>query len=125
MWPFVTRMLGYTGSATTSPCWARSFSWRPTCEFLSHNKGFVGDDIQDTGHASFALLRYRKFNAMKVLTDFAGQNWLITPAARAVGEPRPASIHDQKWLLVLSGVVLANLKGYYSGEWHHETVLFT
>jgi hypothetical protein len=36
-----------------------------------------------------ALLRYRKFNAMKYLSDFAGQNWLITPAALAVGE-RPA-----------------------------------
>ena len=46
---------------------------------------------------------------MKILTDFAGQNWLITPAALAVGENPPASIHDQKFLLVLSGVVIANL----------------
>jgi hypothetical protein len=40
---------------------------------------------------------------MKVLTDFAGQNWLITPAALAVGENPPASIHDQKFLLVPIG----------------------
>ena len=48
---------------------------------------------------------------MKVLTDFAGQNWLITPAALAVGENPPANIHEQKFLLVLSGVVIANLEG--------------
>jgi hypothetical protein len=46
------------------------------------------------------------------LTNFAGQNWLITPAALALGEHPPASIHDQKWLLVLSGVVYANLMAH-------------
>jgi hypothetical protein len=62
---------------------------------------------------------------MKVLTNFAGQNWLIIPAALAVGERPPASIHDQKWLLVLSGVVIANLKGNSTAEWLHETLSFT
>ena len=71
-----------------------------------------------------ALLRYRKFNSMKYLTDFAGQNWLITPAATAVGEQPPQSIRDQKWLLVLSGVVLANQRGDDSGWWNHQTVSF-
>ena len=71
-----------------------------------------------------ALLRYRKFNSMKYLTDFAGQNWLITPVALAVGENPPKSIRDQKWLLVLSGVVVANLKGDNSGQWNHQTVSF-
>ena len=71
-----------------------------------------------------ALLRYRKFNSMKFLTEFAGQNWLITPAALAVGEPPPKTISDQKWLLVLSGVVIANLKGDNSGGWNHQTVSF-
>jgi hypothetical protein len=61
---------------------------------------------------------------MKVLTNFAGQNWLITPAALAVGERPPASIHDQKWLLVLSGVVLADFKGNSSAQWLHETLSF-
>jgi len=72
-----------------------------------------------------ALLRYRQFNSMKYLTDFAGQNWLITPAALAVGEPPPASIHDQKWLLVLSGVVIADLKGDSGSQWDYQTVSFT
>ena len=61
---------------------------------------------------------------MKVLTDFAGQNWLITPAALAVGEVPPASIHDQKFLLVLSGVVIANLEGNSTSQWLHETLSF-
>jgi len=61
---------------------------------------------------------------MKFLTNFAGQNWLITPAALAVGEPAPASIHEQKWLLVLSGVVIADLKGNSGAQWLHETLSF-
>jgi len=61
---------------------------------------------------------------MKVLTDFAGQNWLITPAALAVGEQPPQSIHDQKFLLVLSGVVIANLEGNSTSQWLHETLSF-
>jgi hypothetical protein len=73
-------------------------------------------------HAS--LLRYRQFNSMKYLTEFAGQNWLITPAALAVGESPPASIHEQKWLLVLSGVVIADLKGDNTAQWNHQTISF-
>jgi hypothetical protein len=61
---------------------------------------------------------------MKVLTNFAGQNWLITPAALAMGEHPPASIHDQKFLLVLSGVVIANLEGNSGSQWLHETLSF-
>jgi hypothetical protein len=60
---------------------------------------------------------------MKTLTNFAGQNWLITPAALAVGESPPTKIYDQKWLLVLSGVVIADLKGT-GGDWDHQTVSF-
>jgi hypothetical protein len=71
-----------------------------------------------------ALLRYRRFNSMKYLTDFAGQNWLITPAALAVGEQPPQSIRDQKWLLILSGIVFANQRGDNSGSWNHQTVSF-
>jgi len=82
----------------------------------------TSNKLRPGSHA--ALLRYRRFNDMKYLTDFAGQNWLITPAALAVGEPPPVSIHDQKWLLVLSGVVLANLKGDSSSQWEDQTVSF-
>ncbi len=42
---------------------------------------------------------------MTDFANFAGQNWLITPAALAVGEHPPANIHDQKWLLVLSSII--------------------
>ena len=56
------------------------------------------------------------------VTEFGGQNWLITPAARAVGESAPASISDQKWLLVLSGVGIVNLKGTTPDSWLHDEV---
>jgi hypothetical protein len=61
---------------------------------------------------------------MKVLTDFAGQNWLITPVALAVGEPPPANIHEQQFLLILSGVVFANLQGNSGSQWLRETLSF-
>ena len=61
---------------------------------------------------------------MKVLTDFAGQNWLITPAALAVGEAPPESIYEQRFLLVLSGVAIANLQGNSTSQWLHETLSF-
>jgi hypothetical protein len=64
---------------------------------------------------------------MRFLTnaDFAGQNWLITPAALAVGEHPPASIRDQKWLLVLSGIVVTDeLKLWAKPEGFHETLSF-
>ena len=59
-----------------------------------------------------------------VLNQFAGQNWLITPAALAVGQSPPQTILDQKWLLVLSGVVLANQQGNSNAAWLDETVTF-
>ena len=58
------------------------------------------------------------------LTNFAGQNWLITPAALAVGEHPPASIHDQKWLLVLTGVVTANIEGNSTSQWLNTNASF-
>src|SRR3954452_6874971 len=60
---------------------------------------------------------------MKNLTEFTGQNWLITPAALAVGQQQPANIHDQLWLLVLTGVVKADFKGK-SRQWLNETLSF-
>jgi hypothetical protein len=61
---------------------------------------------------------------MRFLTDFAGQNWLITPTALAVGEQPPPSICDQKWLLILSGIVIANQQSGNTGSWNHQTVSF-
>jgi tetratricopeptide (TPR) repeat protein len=56
-------------------------------------------------------------------SSFAGQNWLITPAASAVGATAPSQIEDQTWLLVLSGVAIVDLKGVTASEWRRETVL--
>jgi hypothetical protein len=53
----------------------------------------------------------RRKMVMRELKTFAGQNWLITPAALAVSDARPRDVHDQKWLLVLSGVAYANIRG--------------
>jgi hypothetical protein len=55
---------------------------------------------------------------------FAGQNWLITPAALAVNETPPKSISGQKWMLQLSGVVLLGLKGS-ADSWLRETVIIS
>ena len=54
--------------------------------------------------------------------QFAGQNWLITPAALAVNEAQPSSISDQKWLLVLTGVGLVDLQGNNVNDWRRENL---
>ena len=61
---------------------------------------------------------------MRSLTNFAGQNWLIAPAALAANEPPPADIEGQIWLLVLTGVVSADLEGNSTHQWLHETLSF-
>ena len=55
-------------------------------------------------------------------SSFAGQNWVITPAATAVGAVAPSRIQDQTWLLVLTGVAIVDLKGVTGSEWRRETV---
>ena len=60
---------------------------------------------------------------IKVISAFAGQNWLITPAALALQEAPPQDIHAQKWLLTLSGVALVNLQGNSEAQWLRETLL--
>ena len=42
-----------------------------------------------------------------------------------MGEPPPHSIHDQNWLLVLSGVVIADFKGNSSNQWLRDSLSFT
>jgi hypothetical protein len=59
----------------------------------------------------------------QVIDTFAGQNWLITPAALAKNEPPPPDLHAQKWLLTLSGVGMVNLKGNSEANWLAETLL--
>jgi len=60
---------------------------------------------------------------IRIVDTFAGQNWLITPAALAINEPPPTNIHAQKWLLTLSGVGMVNLEGNSEADWLHETLL--
>src|SRR5215212_2714401 len=60
---------------------------------------------------------------IRVIDTFAGQNWLITPAALARNESPPATVSAQKWLLTLSGVGIVNLKGNSEDHWLHETLL--
>jgi hypothetical protein len=60
------------------------------------------------------------------LTSFAGQNWLITPAAPVAGDlHQPRTFFNQTWLLVLTGIVEAGLQGNSTSEWLKETVTFT
>jgi hypothetical protein len=54
--------------------------------------------------------------------DFAVQNWTITPVGLA-GKETPSAIGEQRWNIVLTGVVNINLKGT-SGESLRQTVLF-
>jgi hypothetical protein len=56
------------------------------------------------------------------VTEFGGQSWLITPAARAVNEAPPENISRQKWLLVLSGVGIVNMQGNTTSDWLSDTV---
>jgi hypothetical protein len=117
---------GSGGEGNTNEC----AGWVPLAQFdpwvwtrardTTFNASSPGLRVDNHG----ALLRYRKFNSMKYLTDFAGQNSLITPTALAAGERPPQSIRDQKWLLILSGVVLANQRGDNSGSWNYQTVSF-
>jgi hypothetical protein len=58
----------------------------------------------------------------KEVKVFAGQNWLITPAATAANESPPKQIQDQKWLLVLSGVAIVDIKGNSTAQWLREIV---
>ncbi|PYN82942.1 MAG: hypothetical protein DMD96_04400 [Candidatus Rokuibacteriota bacterium] len=106
---------------TTGWVWLAQFD--PWVWTRCRDTTFVKPSLVHDNHA--ALLRYRKFNAMKHLSDFAGQNWLITPAPTAVGQTPPTNILDQKWLLVLSGVVIADLKGDSRAQWDHQVVTFS
>lgn len=61
--------------------------------------------------------------ATESVLNFAGQNWLITPAALALSEAKPSSISDQKWLLVLTGVGIIDLRGNNANDWRRETLI--
>ena len=52
---------------------------------------------------------------------YACSNWLITPAAPAVNETPPTDVREQRFLLVLSGVALFDLRGENGVFWKHDT----
>lgn len=55
---------------------------------------------------------------------YACTNWLITPAAPAVGEPPPADASEQRFLLVLTGAAVVDFEGKApSFPWTHGTLL--
>lgn len=58
----------------------------------------------------------------KFITQYAVQNYVITPAASAVNQPTPRNISDQKWQLFLSGVAIANFKSVSNNDWSGETL---
>jgi hypothetical protein len=57
-----------------------------------------------------------------LIRSFAGQNWLVTPAALAVGEQAPNSLSDQDWVFELTGVALVDMVGTNVHDWHRETL---
>ena len=83
--------------------------------------GVTLDDSDSNKCIESTNIEYTGDNQMIYPSSFAGQNWLITPAALAVNESVPTSVTDQKWILVLSGVVNIDLKGN-SSQWRRETV---
>jgi Peptidase family M23 len=58
---------------------------------------------------------------MKEISTYAVQNWLVTPSALAINE-HIAGIRDQRFLLILSGVAVVDVKGNSGATWLHETV---
>lgn len=60
---------------------------------------------------------------MILVATFAGQNWLVTPAALALNQPPPQNISRQTWILHLSGVAIPNIEGASSADWRRETLL--
>jgi len=82
----------------------------------------AGSRLEDGDSNTCVCSRTLEAEPMLEVTNFAGQNWLITPAAIAVNEHPPRQIEDQIWLLVLSGVAMATIKGQSTAQWHHRTV---
>jgi hypothetical protein len=60
-------------------------------------------------------------NPVKEASSLVSQHWVITPAAIALNETAPANIEDQRWLLVLTGVAILDLKGVSNAQWLEQT----
>jgi hypothetical protein len=80
------------------------------------------EDGDDGACVRSTNVEYREPPIIEV-TDFAGQNWVITPEALAVSEDPPAKVEDQKFLLVLSGVAVVDFQGESTADWRRATLL--
>ena len=59
---------------------------------------------------------------MAIISQYAVQNYIITPAATAVGSASPRDISNQKWHLTMSGIAISDLKCNKSNDWMGETL---
>ena len=59
-----------------------------------------------------------------ILSNYRGQNWLITPAALAVNEPPPRRFDKRDGCWSLTGWSDANIQSNSVQQWLHETVSF-
>jgi tetratricopeptide (TPR) repeat protein len=65
-------------------------------------------------------IEYMGDHPVKEATSLLSQHWVITPTAIAGNETVPP-IQDQKFLLVLTGVAVIDLKGVSNAQWLEET----
>lgn len=56
------------------------------------------------------------------ITQYPVKNWIITPCALAANE-QAQDVRNQPFLLVLSGVVVVDMRGLYEAQWTTETVV--
>lgn len=59
---------------------------------------------------------------MKSISQYAVQNYIITPTSTAVGAAPPANISNQKWLVTMSGIAISDLKCNKNNDWMGETL---
>jgi len=75
-----------------------------------------------TNNAEKANRRRRSWQGYRS-RHLRGQNWLITPAALAVNEAKPATIADQRWFIQFSGVGILDLQGNNFDDWRREVLV--
>jgi hypothetical protein len=85
--------------------------------------GYTLEDGDSNTCVTSTNVEYTGTNEMIELKQFAVQNFTITPVALALNEKQLPDLRNQRWHLVLSGVVLCDLQGN-SGQFLRETMLF-
>ena len=80
-----------------------------------------GMELDDDDGGTCIRSTNREVRPVKEVSNYAVQNWLITPSALAVNE-NIAGIRDQRFLLIVSGVAIVDVRGSSGAQWAHETV---